>query len=387
MTMGASSPTPFVVDVAAKVVQLIRGRLAEAAWTASPDDDENWIYGTDSRWLGGLIDHWLHRYDWRAAEAGLNRWPQFKAEVQGVSIHFYHVRGSAVKPRALLLTHGWPGSVVEFLGCMENLAHPERTGGRAEDGFDLVIPSLPGYGFSGRPPRPMGPRAVAGLWRSLMVDVLGYRSFIAQGGDWGAAVSTWLAIDHADVTRAIHLNMVPSWSITTSTQPGPEEASYHRRVATLRAQEMAYFAVQSTRPQTLALALSDTPLGFAAWACEKFHNWGDVGVGMDARLGKDALITNLMTYLVNGAVGPALWMYRGRAEESPPGSVQPRVEIPVGVALFPFEVIPYPPRQLAQSAYHVVRWTSMPAGGHFAALEEPESFSDEVREFCAQLDR
>jgi pimeloyl-ACP methyl ester carboxylesterase len=218
-----------------------------------------------------------------------------------------------------------------------------------------------------------------------MVDRLGYRSFVAQGGDWGAAVASWLAVDHADVTRAIHLNMVPSWSIAASFCPGPDELAYHGRVATLRAQEMGYFVVQSTRPQTLALALCDSPLGFAAWVCEKFRNWGDTRQDIDHRFDRNTLITNLMLYLVNGAVGPALWMYRGRAEESPPGSVPPRVEIPVGIALFPSEVIPYPPRQLAQRAYNVVRWTPMERGGHFAALEEPESFCREVQDFCAQI--
>jgi pimeloyl-ACP methyl ester carboxylesterase len=227
--------------------------------------------------------------------------------------------------------------------------------------------------------------SVARLWRSLMVDTLGYRSFVAQGGDWGAAVSSWLGIDHADVTRAVHLNMVPSWSMVPSVDPAPDELTYHARVATLRAQEMGYFAVQSTRPQTLALALSDTPLGFAAWVCEKFRNWGDRSKSIDERFDKDTLITNLMAYLVNGSVGPALWMYRGRAEESPVGSLQPRVEVPVGVALFPSEVIPYPPLDLARTAYNVVRWTPMLAGGHFAALEQPEAFSQELREFCVQI--
>jgi pimeloyl-ACP methyl ester carboxylesterase len=383
--MTVSSPIPFEVQVDQGVVDRIRSRLADALWTACPDDDENWVYGTDSRWLHGLVEHWLHRYDWRAAEAGLNRWPQFKVDVQGVCVHFYHVRSSSSRRRPLLLTHGWPGSVVEFLGCIERLAHPERSGGQAEDGFDLVIPSLPGYGFSGRPARPIGPRAVAGLWRSLMVDVLGYQSFVAQGGDWGAAVTSWLAIDHADVTDAIHLNMVPSWSIATPAEPSPEEATYFGRLATLRAQEMGYFAVQSTRPQTLALALADSPLGFAAWVLEKFRNWGDTGKDIDLRFDRNTLITNLMTYLVNGSVGPALWMYRGRAKESPPGSVQPRVDIPVGVSVFPFEMIPYPPMTLAMTAYNVVRWTPMPAGGHFAALEEPASFSAELGAFCRQI--
>lgn len=383
--MGSSLPRRFEVAVPSGTVARILARLADADWASCPIDDVDWIYGTDSHWLLEFVDHWLNRYDWRAAETALNRWPQFVAQIQGMDIHFYHVRGSSPQPRPLLLTHGWPGSVVEFLGCIDQLAHPERFGGRPEEGFDLVIPSLPGYGFSGRPARPLGPRAVAALWRTLMVDVLGYRGFVAQGGDWGAAVSSWLAVDHADVTRALHLNMVPSWVMSTSASPEPDEAAYHAKVAAMRVAEMGYFAVQSTKPQTLALALTDTPLGFAAWACEKFRTWGDTSGNIDNRFSRDTLITNLMLYLVNGAVGPALWMYRGRAEESPPGSVQPRVVIPTGVALFPAEVIPYPPLAMAQAAYNIVRWTPMPAGGHFAALEEPERFSQELRSFCTQI--
>lgn len=367
------------------VLERIRRRLLDARWAAAPVDDADWKYGTEADWLHGLVDHWTTAYDWRAAERELNRWPQFRAAVEGIDIHFFHVRGSASRPRPLLLTHGWPGSVLEFQACIERLAFPGRHGGDPEQGFDLVIPSLPGYGFSARPPRPIGPRAVARLWRELMVDMLGYRSFVAQGGDWGAAVTSWLAIDHADVTKAIHLNMLPSWVFAPSERAEPGEAQYHARVAAVRATELGYFAVQSTKPQTLALALTDSPLGFAAWVCEKFRTWGDTHGVIESRFSRDVLITNLMLYLVNDNVGPALWMYHGRAQESPPGSKVPRVEVPTGVACFPGEFIPYPPRAVAERAYAVARWTDMPAGGHFAALEEPVAFSDEVRAFFSRV--
>jgi microsomal epoxide hydrolase len=377
--------SPFRIDIDEAVLQRIRRRLLDAHWAASPVDDTEWKYGTDARWLRSLVEYWTSSYDWRAAELELNRWPQFKAAVGGQDIHFYHVKGSASRPRALLLTHGWPGSVLEFQACIERLAFPERHGGNPEEGFDLVIPSLPGYAFSAAPARPLGPRAVARLWRSLMVDVLGYREFVAQGGDWGAAVTSWLGIDHADVTRAIHLNMLPSWVFTLGERAEPREVEYHARVAAVRATEMGYFAVQSTRPQTIALALTDSPLGFAAWVCEKFRSWGDTRGDIESRFTPDVLITNVMLYLVNDAVGPALWMYRGRAEESPVGSKVPRVQVPTGVACFPAEFIPYPPRSVAERAYAVERWTQMRHGGHFAALEEPVAFSDEVRAFFSQV--
>jgi microsomal epoxide hydrolase len=380
--MTAPDPRPFRADVPDAVIEGIRQRLQHAHWAAAPDDDSHWAYGTNAGWLRRLVAYWLDSYDWRAAEAALNRWPQYRADVAGQRIHFIHVKGSASRPRPLLLTHGWPGSVLEFLPCIERLAHPERRGGRAEEGFDLVIPSLPGYGFSAPPPRPMGPRAVAQLWRALMVDVLGCPRFVAQGGDWGAAVTSWLGAEHGDVTQAIHLNMIASWVLKPSAAPGPDEVAYHARVAAMRAQEMGYFMVQSTKPQTLALALADSPLGFAAWVCEKFCTWGDTQGDIESRFSLDTLISNLMLYLVNDNVGPALWMYRGRAAEA--AVPMPRVERPTGVALFPAELIPYPPRALAEQAYAITRWTPMPAGGHFAALEEPVAFSDELRSFFAE---
>lgn len=377
--------TPFTIAVDQEVIEAIHRRLMGARWAAAPADDSDWAYGTDATWLRGLVDHWTSAYDWRAAERSLNRWPQFKASVGGLDIHFQHIKGSSTRPRPLLLTHGWPGSFLEFQVCIERLAFPARHGGNAEEGFDLVIPSLPGYGFSAAPPRPIGPRAVAALWRRLMVDVLGYEAFAAQGGDWGAAVTGWLGIDHADVTKGIHLNMLPSWVFALSESAETSEAAYHARVAAVRSAELGYFAIQSSKPQTVALALTDSPLGFAAWACEKFRSWGDTHGDIESRFSRDTLITNLMIYLVNDAVGPALWMYRGRAEESPPGAHVPRVEVPTGVACFPAEFIPYPPRHMAERAYAVARWTEMGAGGHFAALEEPVAFSEDVRAFFSQI--
>ena len=373
---------PFEVHVPAQTLDRIRQRLTEAHWSYAPDDDDgDWRYGADRVWLKSLVDYWVRDYDWTAAQARLNRWPQFKTEVEGLDIHFVHVKGSNSRPRPLVLTHGWPGSVVEFHGVIDRLAHPERFGGAADDGFDLVVPSLPGYAFSQRPSRPIGPRRVAALWRTLMLR-LGYDRFGAQGGDWGSAVSSWLASDHPYAMAGIHLNMVSSWVGPSGEAASPAEAEYRAALARVQVREFGYHAMQSTKPQTIGLALSDSPLGFAAWVTEKFQAWGDTGGAIESRFSKAMLITNLMLYLVNDAVTSAAWLYRGRVEEAAGGGYRDlRVDAPTAVALFPAEFIPYPPRDVVERFYRVTRWTEMAAGGHFAALEEPAALADDVRAF------
>ena len=382
MSPSQSDVWPFVVDVPTSRVEGVRKRLADALWTYAPEDDADWSYGTDVVWLRSFIDYWMTGYDWPAAQERLNRWPQFRTVIDGMDLHFYHVKGSASRPRPLVLTHGWPGSVIEFHGVIDGLAHPERFGGDAEDGFDLVIPSLPGYAFSDRPASPIGPRRVAGLWRRLMVERLGYRRFGAQGGDWGSAVSTFLGADHADVVAGIHLNMVSSWVGQTGEPASGAEMNYRRDLGTAQRLGFGYHGLLSTKPQTIGIALSDSPLGFAAWVTEKFRDWGDTGGDIDSQFDRDDLITNLMLYLVNDAVNSSGWLYRGRVLEAAGGGYADiRVDVPTGVALFPAEFIPYPPRDVAERTYAITRWTPMPAGGHFAALEEPTALADDIRAF------
>lgn len=359
---------PFTIEVPQAKLDRIAAKLALSEVGYAPDDDSEWRYGTDARWLASLLDHWRTRYDWRRCEQELNRLPQFKATVDGLEIHFIHLRGEGSTSRLpLILTHGWPGSVLEFMGAIDPLVR---------QGFDLVIPSLPGYAFSARPPVPIGPRATAGLWRSLMVDVLGYPRFGAQGGDWGSPVTVWLGRDHADVIAAIHLNMFvappPSAADDAATIAYREAAEHARRA------ELAYMLEQATKPQTIGLALSDTPLGFAAWVCEKFHGWADTQGDIERRFSKDRLLDNVMLYLVNDAVQSSIWMYRSLFTEPQSG---PRVEVPTGLALYPAEFLPHPPRSAADRAFNVVRWTEMKAGGHFSAMEEPLAFAADVGEF------
>lgn len=359
---------PFRISVSDAVLDRIRAKLALAEVGYAPaDDDGRWSYGTDARWLASLLEYWRTKYDWRAAEVRLNRWPQFLATVEGLDVHFLHLRAAGTRGMPLVLTHGWPGSFFEFDATIEPLL---------AQGFDLVIPSLPGYGFSARPPTPIGPRRVAAMWRTLMVDVLGYRRFFAQGGDWGSAVTTWLGREHAEAVAAIHLNLFLA-PVDTSGDDA-DTTSWRRTLQQVQSRESAYMMEHATKPQTIGLALADSPLGFAAWVVEKFHGWGDTHGDIETRFSKDQLLTNIMLYLVSGSVQSAIWMYRTLFTEGRAGA---RVEVPTGLALFPGEFMPYPPRQGAEQGYAVADWAQMPAGGHFAAMEEPAAFASTVGRF------
>lgn len=358
---------PFRIDVPQPVLDRIGEKLATTRIGYMPEGDDPWRYGTHAGYLSELIAYWRDRYDWRAHEAELNRWPQFRARVDGVDIHFYHVKGDGRRPVPIILTHGWPGSVVEFQAVIPRLVAA---------GFTVVVPSLPGYGWSGRPGRPIGPKAVADMWRSLMVDVLGYRRFFAQGGDWGSAVTTQLGLNHADAVAAIHLNFF------MAPPPGRDAdadlRSYWSSVAKLMEAESGYHHEQATKPQTIGLALHDNPVGWASWVVEKFWRWGDTQGDIESRFSKDHLITNLMSYLVTDNVMSSIWMYYGvNQEKLTPGPVA----VPTALACFPGEFYPMPSRELASRQYNVARWTEMKAGGHFAAMEEPEAFADDLIAF------
>jgi pimeloyl-ACP methyl ester carboxylesterase len=384
--MSAVKVSPFRIAVPEATLSSVRAKVTEWSAPPAPADEgaDDWGRGCSTAWLAGLRRHWLEAYDWRAAEAALNQWPQIMAEVDGQTIHAFHVVGEAGGKRPLVLTHGWPGSVAEFLDVIGPLAFPSRHGGDPADAFDLVIPALPGYGFSGRPQKPLGQRATAALWRRLMVEGLGYPRFLAQGGDWGSMVTTWLGLEHADAVAAIHLNMI-------GMRPTPADPRTAEEVAWLKNAQIAfqmggaYLMMQTTRPQTLALALHGNPMGQAAWILEKFHGWSDLAAGggtLDGLYGKDRLLTNLMFYVLTDAFQTSVWYYRALFEENGGNSLPDgvRVERPTAFANFPGEtLLPAPPRSWAERAYNVSRWTDMPKGGHFAAMEQPALFVEELR--------
>lgn len=376
---------PFEIAIPDAALERIRARVAAYPWDDMPDL-EGWEAGTNRAYLRDLCGYWADGFDWRRQEAALNRFPQFVATVEGVDLHFIHERGSGPAPTPLLLLHGWPGSVAEFREAIGPLAHPERFGGRAEDAFDVIAPSLPGFGFSGPPPRPIGPRRMAALFARLMTQVLGYDGYIAQGGDWGGAIVSWLGFEHGPACRAIHTNILTMRH--TDGPQGPEEEAWAARFAREQVMQEGYRTQQATKPQTLGYAMMDSPVGQAAWILEKFHGWSDIeGEDVESAHSRDDLLTNITIYVATRTFTTASWIYFGRREEggrilSPEGR---RVEVPTGCALFPRELLAWPPRSYVERLYNVVHWTEMPRGGHFAAMEQPELLVDDIRAFARRL--
>lgn len=376
---------PFRVDVADETLDWIRARVAAYPWHEMPDDG-GWSYGTNLDYLKSFCRYWLDEFDWRKQETRLNRFPHYRVDIDGIDLHFIHEKGSGPAPMPLIISHGWPGSVVEFLDIVDPLAHPEKYGGSVEDAFDLIAPSLPGFGFSGRPPRPWGPRRMAALFDKLMTGVLGYDGYLAQGGDWGGAISSWLGYEHSPACRAIHIN------IMTMRHPdgpqGPDEEAWAERFEREQVMQDGYRTQQATKPQSLSYAMMDSPVGVAAWLIEKFNAWSDTdGDDIESVYSKDELLTNIMVYLVTRTFNTASWIYYGRREEggrilSPEGR---RVEVPTAVAVFPREMLAWPPRSYVERVYNITRWTEMPRGGHFAALEQPELLIDDIRAFARSL--
>jgi microsomal epoxide hydrolase len=346
-----------------------------------------WAQGMDAAFLHTLATHWRRAFDWRAIEAALNRLPQFTAEGQAGAIHFVHFKGVGRNPVPVVLTHGWPSTFVELLPLGQRLANPAADGLPHEVSFDVVIPSLPGYGFSA-PPTTFGTnvQAIADDWVTLM-GALGYPEFIAHGGDIGAGVSTALAQRHPERLRGLHLNFIPGSyrpHVPDPAQLAPEEQSYLSQRAAWLEQEGGYSHLQSTKPDTLAAALNDSPLGLAAWIIEKFRAWSDCDGDVLNRFTLDELLTTVSIYWFTGSMPSAMRLYwEGRRKPLQFGPTD-RIRTPVAVAHFPREVW-LPPRPYVERGYDVVRWTEMPAGGHFAAHEEPELMAADIRAFVAGL--
>ncbi len=376
---------PFSINVPDRIISDIRRRVVDFPWHEMPEDG-GWAYGTNLDYMKELCTYWVEQFDWRKQETIINSFSQFTAKVDELDVHFIHERGSGSAPLALIISHGWPGSIIEFLDMIDPLAHPERYGGNIEDGFDVIVPSLPGFGFSGKPPRPYGPRRMASIFDKLMTEVLGYGNYIAQGGDWGGAISSWLGYEHAPACCAIHLNIMTMRHV--DGPKGAEEKEWADKFEKEQELENGYRTQQATKPQTLSYAMMDSPVGVAAWIVEKFHSWSDTkGDDIESVHTKDALLANIMIYLITRTFNTASWIYYGRREEG--GRIlsrdRKRVEVPTGCALFPAEMLSWPPRSYVDRVYNVTHWTKMPRGGHFGAMEQPDLLIEDIRAFARSL--
>jgi len=372
---------PFRIAVDAALLEDLRARLQNTRW---PDAEvvQDWSQGAPRAWIREVCRYWSEDYDWRAREALLNRHAQYTTAIDALSIHFVHVRSPHPEAMPLLITHGWPGSIVEFQKVLGPLTDPTAHGGDAADAFHVVCPSLPGFGFSGKPKTTgWGVERIAAAWAVLMAR-LGYGRYGAQGGDWGSAVTAALGAQDPAHCLGIHITLAMGTRPKVDGDPTPEEARALLALKHYKNWDSGYSKQQATRPQTLAYGLTDSPAGQAAWILEKFWAWTDCDGHPENILGRDELLDNVMLYWVTATAASSARLYwesfgrRGAAC---------KVTVPTGVAVFPKEIIP-PVRRWMQADYTDIRhWSQMPKGGHFAAFEQPGLFVGDVRDFFRTL--
>ena len=370
---------PYKIHVSDEILSDLHERLKRTRW---PEKElvEDWSQGIPLGYVQEMCDYWLHTYNWRQRETERNRFDQFVTTIDECDIHFIHQRSPHEQATPLILSHGWPGSIVEFQKVIAPLSDPTNHGGSAEDAFHVVCPSLPGYGLSGKPPAAgWGVEKMADVFAELMIG-LGYEHFGAQGGDWGSAITTALGGRHPENCIGIHLNMVSSRP-QIEGEPTDEEKAALNSADYYRKWDSGYSTQQRTRPQTLGYGLSDSPAGQLAWIVEKFWSWTDNQGVPDDALNRDEMLDNVMLYWVSNTAASSARLYW----ESFGSFRQPQVEVPTGVAHFPKEIFS-PVRSWAESTYTDIRqWTKMPKGGHFAAFEQPDLFVEDVRSFFAQI--
>jgi len=376
---------PFVVNVPQSTLDDLRDRLARTRW---PDEIEGagWDYGTNLAYLKELVEYWGTRFDWRVQEKLLNSFPHFRTVIDGVRIHFVHVRSKGPQPTPLIITHGWPSTFFEMYKIIPLLTDPARCGGDPRDAFDVVAPSLPGYGFSD-PPRTRGWTSVktANLWAKLMTEVLGFDRFAAHGGDVGAGVTSRLGLLHPQRLIGIHVtSVVPPYLGPGSAPLTQAERAHLELEQRWEREEDGYGHIQGTRPQSLAYALNDSPAGLAAWIVEKFRAWSECGDDVERCFTKDDLLTNITLYWATQTINASIRHYYESRHNPQPFTQGIRVTVPCGVCMTTEEV-DRTPREWAERTYDVRRYTLMPHGGHFAALEAPDLLVDDIRAFFRML--
>lgn len=383
--MNKDEIRPFKIEITPGTLSELRQRLKSTRWT-SQIEGTGWDAGTDLDYLKQLVGYWVEGFDWRKQEAALNEFAHFKTDLDGMDIHFIHERGKGPDPFPIILTHGYPDSFYRFAKIIPMLIDPESHGGRAEDAFDVVVPDLPGYGFSGKPPKHGTIFQVNDLWARLMTEKLGYPRFGAHGGDWGGTVTEQLARSHADAVVAIHLTDVPFGHLfQRPDDPSPAEKKLFKHNEEWMQKEGAYALIQSTKPQSLEPGLNDSPAGLAAWLVEKYRSWSDCGGKIEARFSKDELLTQITIYWAAETIGTSFLPYYDYANASAMTWMKEGVkkwtgssQVPAAFAIFPKD-ISQPPREWASRFFNVQRWTEMPRGGHFAAMEEPKLLAEDLR--------
>jgi len=379
--------TPFKIEVSDAALEDLKERLDRTRW---PDEipGSGWDYGSNLDYIKELVEYWRTKFDWRAQEKLINSFSHFKTDVDGLGIHFIHEKGKGPNPMPLVITHGWPGTFYEMHKVIPMLSDPASYGGDPADAFDVVAPSMPGYGFSDASSKPgLDIFAIGDMWAKLMSENLGYSRFAAQGGDWGARVTAKLGLSHGDKVIGIHTTSTAS--PTPYLGPGSRELSEAEKGMLQQreqwlADEGGYSHIQSTKPQTLSYGLNDSPAGLAAWIVEKYRRWSDCNGDVESRFTKNELLTTVTIYWVTQSINSSTKLYYEAFSKAWNLAKDEKISVPVGVAAFPSENT-VPLREWSDRGYNVQHWTDMPAGGHFAALEEPVRLVEDIRKFFRGL--
>ena len=378
---------PYKIEIPDSVLNDLKSRLARTRW---PDElpGTGWDYGSNLDYVKELVEYWRTKFDWHAQEKLINSFSHFKSEVDGLNIHFIHEKGKGPNPMPLVITHGWPGTFFEMYKVIPMLSDPASHGGDPADAFDVVAPSMPGYGFSdATDKRGLSVLSIGDLWAKLMSENLGYQRFAAQGGDWGARVTAKLGLSHGDKVIGIHTTSTSS--PTPYQGPGTrelseaEKAMLAQRVQWL-ADEGGYSHIQATKPQTLSYGLNDSPAGLAAWIVEKYRTWSDCGGDVESRFTKDELLTTITIYWVTQSINSSTRLYYESFFQAWDLAKDEKIQVPVAIASFPRENS-VPLREWAERSFNIQQWTDMPSGGHFAALEEPDRLVEDIRKFFRGL--
>ena len=380
-----NSVRPFKLDIPESEIDELRSRLTSARWPES-ETVEDWSQGVPLNYHREFCDYWANDYDWYRTQDRLNRYSQFKTQIEDLDIHFLHIRSSHDDAMPIIITHGWPGSIIEFHKILEPLAEPTRHGGSARDAFHVICPSLPGYGFSGKPVSTgWGVEKIAAAWDTLMLHI-GYESYLAQGGDWGSAVTTAIGMQNKGHCRAIHINM-PNAGATNAARESPDAADKAAIAGAMFYQQWdsGYSKQQSTRPQTLGYSLSDSPVGQSAWILEKFYQWTDCNGHPENILSRDEIIDNIMFYWLTNSAASSARLYWESFGTAFSGEADNTVKLSTGVSSFPKEIV-RTPRSWAEKRYtNIQYWNDLDRGGHFAAFEQPELFIQEMRSWLKTI--